>query len=98
MEIEKETGMGINTRKCLWKGDAEGYFHRSFINAEYLIISFLSIMILFLNFPVTAFSGETTIRIEESSGLDRTAWPVGLGFPFQKGELKDTSSLAVFCP
>lgn len=34
---------------------------------------------------VPANAGETTIRMEEPVGLDRTAWPAGLGFPFRKG-------------
>jgi hypothetical protein len=42
--------------------------------------------------------GQTTIRIEEPSGLSRSGWPVGLGFPFDKGELRDLSSVAVFSP
>ncbi len=42
--------------------------------------------------------GQTTIRIEEPSGLSRSGWPAGLGFPFAKGELRDLAALAVFSP
>ncbi len=42
--------------------------------------------------------GRATIRIEEPAGLDRAGWPVGLGFPFAKGELRDLSALAVYSP
>ncbi len=45
-----------------------------------------------------ANAGQAVIRLEEPVGLDRTGWPVSLGFPFAKGELKDTASLAVFAP
>jgi hypothetical protein len=45
-----------------------------------------------------AFAGQAVIRIEEPVGLDRVDWPVSLGFPFAKGELKDVSSLVVFTP
>jgi hypothetical protein len=57
------------------------------------------IMILFAVFlAVSAFGGQAPIRIEEPVGLDRTNWPVSLGFPFARGELKDLSSLVVFAP
>lgn len=45
-----------------------------------------------------AFAGRAAIRIEEPVGLDRTNWPVGLGFPFAEGELKDLASLVVLTP
>jgi len=45
-----------------------------------------------------ANGGQAVIRIEEPVGLDRTNWPVGLGFPFAKGELKDLASLVVMTP
>ncbi len=49
---------------------------------------------------MTSFShaGEAVIRIEEPVGLDRTGWPVSLGFPFAKGELQGLSSLVVSAP
>jgi len=43
-------------------------------------------------------AGQAVIKIEEPVGLDRTQWPVGLGFPFAKGELKDLGSLVVLTP
>jgi len=43
-------------------------------------------------------AGQAVIRLEEPVGLDRTSWPVGLGFPFAKGELKDLASLVVLTP
>lgn len=46
----------------------------------------------------SAFAGRAVMRLEEPVGLDRANWPVGLGFPFARGELKDLSSLAVFSP
>ena len=45
-----------------------------------------------------AHAGQAVIRIEEPVGLDRTGWPVGLGFPFAKGEIKDLASLVVLTP
>ena len=45
-----------------------------------------------------AAAGQAVIRLEEPVGLDRTNWPVGLGFPFAKGELKDAASFVVFTP
>jgi len=45
-----------------------------------------------------ANGGQAVIRIEEPVGLDRAGWPVGLGFPFAKGELKDLTSLVVLTP
>ena len=42
--------------------------------------------------------GRPSFAIEEPVGLDRAGWPVGLGFPFAKGELKDLASLAVLTP
>jgi hypothetical protein len=58
------------------------------------------IFIIFLVDVVTAFAraGQAVIRLEEPVGLDRTSWPVGLGFPFAKGELKDLASLVVLMP
>lgn len=47
---------------------------------------------------VSAFGGQAVIRLEEPVGLDRVNWPVGLGFPFARGELKDLSSLVVISP
>jgi hypothetical protein len=47
---------------------------------------------------VSVFAGQAVIRLEEPVGLDRANWPVGLGFPFARGELKDLSSLVVFSP
>jgi hypothetical protein len=45
-----------------------------------------------------ATGGQAVIRLEEPVGLDRVNWPVGLGFPFAKGELKDVSSLVALTP
>ena len=45
-----------------------------------------------------AHAGQAVIRLEEPVGLDRTGWPVGLGFPFAKGELKDLTSLVALAP
>ncbi len=47
---------------------------------------------------VSGFAGQAVIRLEEPVGLARTDWPVGLGFPFARGELKDLSSLVVISP
>jgi PcRGLX-like protein central beta sandwich domain/PcRGLX-like N-terminal RIFT barrel domain len=44
------------------------------------------------------FAGQAVIRVEEPVGLDRANWPVSLGFPFAKGELRDQSSLVVLAP
>ncbi|MCE5251267.1 hypothetical protein LLG96_13705 [bacterium] len=44
------------------------------------------------------FAGETTIRIEEPAGLARKSWPVDLGFPFSRGELKDTETIGIYAP
>jgi len=57
------------------------------------------IVLLFAcSLAVYVYGGQAVIRVEEPVGLDRTNWPVGLGFPFARGELKDLSSLAVFSP
>lgn len=45
-----------------------------------------------------AFAGETTIRIEEPAGLERSGWPVDLGFPFSRNDLTDISTLSVMSP
>ncbi len=45
-----------------------------------------------------AGAGQAVIRLEEPVGLDRADWPVSLGFPFAKGELKDLGSLVVLTP
>ena len=58
----------------------------------FLIILSLGIM------SSLAHAGQAVIRLEEPVGLDRTNWPVGLGFPFAKGELKDLASLVVLTP
>jgi hypothetical protein len=56
----------------------------------------ITVAVFFLN--VSVFAGQAVIRLEEPVGLDRANWPVGLGFPFARGELKGLSSLVVFSP
>jgi len=57
------------------------------------------LIIISLGFISSLASGrQAVIRLEEPVGLDRTSWPVGLGFPFAKGELKDVASLVVLTP
>ncbi len=58
--------------------------------------SFIFLLSFFL--AGSAFAGQAIIRIEEPVGLDRVNWPVGLGFPFARGELKDLSLLVVTSP
>ncbi len=59
----------------------------------------LSLTAMLLIFGVSvSFAGETVIRLEEPSGLDRWGWPVGLGFPFRTGELLDPAAIAVYAP
>lgn len=59
----------------------------------------LSLLLICLGLlPLLARAGQAVIRLEEPVGLDRTNWPVGLGFPFAKGELKDLASLVVLTP
>jgi hypothetical protein len=48
--------------------------------------------------PDDIFAGEAIIHIEEPTGLDRSGWPVGTGFPFPRGEVREISQLAVFTP
>ncbi|MFA6471908.1 MAG: hypothetical protein WCU00_07690 [Candidatus Latescibacterota bacterium] len=45
-----------------------------------------------------ASAGEAFIRMEEPSGLDRDAWPAGIGFPFARDEVREISHLALFTP
>lgn len=61
-------------------------------------VRFLFTFVSLSYFAITGYAGETLIRLEEPAGLDRTGWPVGLGFPFLKGELRDVSSLNVVSP
>jgi hypothetical protein len=46
----------------------------------------------------SAHAGEAHIRIEEPTGLDRREWPVELGLPFRKGEVRDPGDLRVIAP
>lgn len=64
------------------------------------ILPVLAAFLLAGSLPSTAAGppGRTTIRIEEPAGLDRAGWPVGLGFPFAEGELRDLAALAVYSP
>ena len=45
-----------------------------------------------------AHPGEFLLRLEEPTGLERTAWPVETGLPFRKGEVKNVSDLRVLSP
>lgn len=46
----------------------------------------------------TAYSGEVRLKLEEPTGLERRAWPVELGLPFKKGDVKDIGTLRVLSP
>jgi len=56
------------------------------------------ILTIFLIIMGPLFGARAIIRLEEPVGIRRIGWPVGLGFPFAFGELKDLSSLVVFSP
>jgi hypothetical protein len=47
---------------------------------------------------ISSSTGEAAIHLEEPAGLNRDAWPVGLGFPFARGELSEVSRLSVLTP
>ena len=58
----------------------------------------ISIATLVLSGFYGAFAQETKIVLEEPAGLDRAAWPVGIGLPFPRGEMKDADSFFLYSP
>ncbi|MHB9030530.1 MAG: RIFT barrel domain-containing protein [Candidatus Latescibacterota bacterium] len=65
---------------------------------KYLLSLLVSFFLFGFAFHAVSHAGETIIRLEETVGLDRQGWPAGFGFPFNKGELRDITSLAVVSP
>ena len=58
-----------------------------------------AMIVLFMAMCVTvSYAGETTIRVEEPTGVERSEWPVNLGFSFVRGDLKDIATLSVTSP